>query len=131
MQGLQSDAGDVTAPSDSGWHADPLAAEAGVIARMTGSGPDLVLVHGSVGDYRQWVPIAHQLRGQYRIASVSRRFHWPRTSAPAGAAYTYEIHRDDLLRYLRTRERPVHLIGHSYGAGVVLLAALAEPALLQ
>jgi pimeloyl-ACP methyl ester carboxylesterase len=90
-----------------------------------------VLVHGSVGDYRQWDPIAGQLRGEYRLTAVSRRFHWPQASAPTAGAYTYEAHRDDLIRYLRMRAAPVHLVGHSYGAGVVLLAALAEPALLR
>jgi pimeloyl-ACP methyl ester carboxylesterase len=44
-----------------------------------------------------------------------------------GDPYTYESNRDDLLAFLRAAGKPVHLVGHSYGAGVVLLAALREP----
>ena len=50
---------------------------------------------------------------------------------PIGTAYTYEGHRDDLLAFLRGFDSPMHLVGHSYGAGVALLAALAEPALAR
>ena len=158
MHGSPSSRQQVPGPSEAWWETDPLAAGAGLTARTAGSGPDVVLVHGSVGDYRQWDPIACQLRGDYRLTALSRRFHWPHAlaaaprgprndaalpggaggdrplpgpSAPPAGAYTYEAHRDDLVRYLRLRDAPVHLVGHSYGAGIVLLAALAEPALLH
>jgi non-heme chloroperoxidase len=131
MAGIESKRPDVDRPSEFSWRADPCTPQPGLTAWTTGSGPDVVLVHGSVGDYRQWEPIARQLRGEYRLIAVSRRFHWPHASPPDSAGYSYEAHCDDLLRYLRTRERPVHLIGHSYGAGIVLLAAIAEPALMR
>ena len=131
MHGSPSSRQRIPGPSEAWWEADPLAADAGLTGRIAGSGPDVVLVHGSVGDYRQWDPIACQLRGDYRLTALSRRFHWPQASAPPAGGYTYETHRDDLVRYLRLRDAPVHLVGHSYGAGIVLLAALAEPALLH
>lgn len=99
--------------------------------RVAGAGPEVVLVHGSLGDYRQWTPAAAGLAARYRLVALSRRYHWPHATAPADAAYTYEAHRDDLLALLRARGGAVHLVGHSYGAGIVLLAALAEPALLR
>jgi pimeloyl-ACP methyl ester carboxylesterase len=99
--------------------------------RVAGSGPDVVLVHGSLGDYRQWTPFAGAMRARYRLTSLSRRFHWPHAAEPATGAYTYERQRDDLLDFLRAYQRPVHLVGHSYGAGIVLLVALAEPGLLS
>lgn len=97
----------------------------------TGLGPEVVLVHGSLGDYRQWTPVAAILRDRFRVVAVSRRYHWPRTETPAEAAYTYLAQRDDLLQILRQRKEPVHLVGHSYGAGIVLLAALADPSPLR
>jgi pimeloyl-ACP methyl ester carboxylesterase len=97
-----------------------------MVATVTGSGPDVVLVHGSLGDYRQWQSIAEVLRTRYRVIAVSRRFHWPHAPAP-DAHYSYEAQTDDLLGYLRALGRPVSLVGHSYGAGVALLAALGDP----
>jgi pimeloyl-ACP methyl ester carboxylesterase len=106
---------------------DPLAREAGLTAAVTGSGPDVVLVHGSLGDYRQWQCIADALHTGYRVIALSRRFHWPNPTPAPHAEYSYASHCDDLLRYLHALGRPVHLVGHSWGAGVGLLAALREP----
>src|SRR5688572_31913597 len=58
---------------------------------------------------------------------VSRRHHWPGPMPAAGERYTYELHRDDVLALLERLPGPAHLVGHSYGAGVVLLAALQAP----
>jgi pimeloyl-ACP methyl ester carboxylesterase len=110
---------------------DPLAPAAGLTATIAGSGPDVVLVHGSVGDYRQWDAIATRLAARRTVLSLSRRYHWPNAMPPRGVRYTYEEHRDDLLKYLRERARPAHLVGHSYGAGVVLLAALSDPSSIR
>ena len=101
--------------------------DSGVTAVVGGHGPDIVLVHGALGDWRQWTDIASQLQPRYRTIAVSRRSHWPHVSASAAVPYTYETHRDDLLGYLRLLPGAVHLVGHSWGAGVVLLAALARP----
>jgi pimeloyl-ACP methyl ester carboxylesterase len=114
-------------------------ADAALTVRVAGEGPEVVFVHGSLGDYRQWEPIAGALQARYRTVALSRRFHWPHPmergragdSAARREAYTYHRHRDDLLGYLRGGARPVHLVGHSYGAGVVLLAAMADPALVR
>jgi pimeloyl-ACP methyl ester carboxylesterase len=92
-----------------------------------GSGPDVVLVHGALGDQRQWEPIAAALSTDFRTHAVSRRHHWPGPMPAAGERYTYELHRDDVLALMDTLPGPVHLVGHSYGAGVVLLAALQAP----
>jgi pimeloyl-ACP methyl ester carboxylesterase len=92
-----------------------------------GTGPDVVLVHGALGDQRQWDPIATALATTFRTHSVSRRHHWPGPMPEAGERYTYELHRDDVLVLLERLPGAVHLVGHSYGAGVVLLAALQAP----
>jgi pimeloyl-ACP methyl ester carboxylesterase len=106
---------------------DPAAAACGLTAIVTGAGPRVVLVHGALGDYRQWAPIAGRLQARYRVVDISRRYHWPNAAPSPDAPYSYESHRDDLLTYLRASGGPVHLVGHSYGAGIVLLAALREP----
>ena len=110
---------------------DPLARDFGLTAAMTGSGPAVVLVHGSLGDYRQWAPIADVLRSRHRVIALSRRFHWPNAAPSPDADYSYTTHRDDLLQYVQALARPVCLVGHSYGAGVALLAALRDPSLVR
>jgi pimeloyl-ACP methyl ester carboxylesterase len=110
---------------------DPGAAAFGLTALESGDGPRLVFVHGSLGDSRQWTAIGDRLRTRYRVVAISRRYHWPNAPPAPGAPYTYEGHRDDLLGYLRATGGPAHLVGHSYGAGIVLLAALREPDLVS
>ena len=92
-----------------------------------GSGPDVVLVHGALGDQRQWGPIAAALAPRFRTHAISRRYHWPGPMPAATERYTYELHRDDVLALVETLPAPVHLVGHSYGAGVALLTALRAP----
>ena len=96
----------------------------------SGSGPEVVLVHGALGDCRQWQAIASALAPRFRVHAVSRRHHWPGPMPARDAPYSYEGHRDDLIAFLSTLDQPVHLVGHSYGAGVVLMAALHAPARL-
>ena len=102
-----------------------------IAAFTRGEGPDVVLVHGALGDYRQWRPIGDALQSSFRVTEVSRRYHWPNPMPAPDASYTYEGHRDDLLEFLAPFDRTVHLVGHSYGAGIALLTALAAPAKLR
>src|SRR5579859_2002404 len=41
--------------------------ESGMTAIAQGHGPEVVLVHGSLGDYRQWTPICDRLKKSYRV----------------------------------------------------------------
>jgi pimeloyl-ACP methyl ester carboxylesterase len=106
-------------------------ATSGMTAFATGQGHTIVLVHGALGDYRQWDPMAERLRPHFRVVAISRRFHWPNDPPAQTASYTVEGQRDDLLALMQSLAEPVHLVGHSYGAVVVLAAALAEPVRLR
>ena len=112
-------------------HQDPAAAAFGLTAMERGDGPPVVLVHGALGDYRQWAPIGDRLATDYRVVALSRRYHWPNPAPESDAPYTYERQCDDLLAWLQAGGRSVHLAGHSYGAGIVLLAALREPRIVR
>jgi pimeloyl-ACP methyl ester carboxylesterase len=43
-----------------------------------GSGPPVLLVHGSIADYREWSRQIAPLSQHYRVIVYSRRYHWPR-----------------------------------------------------
>ncbi|HEY7922119.1 MAG TPA: alpha/beta fold hydrolase [Vicinamibacteria bacterium] len=103
----------------------------GLALLARGSGPDVVLVHGALGDYRQWEPIGSTLSRDYHVVAVSRRFHWPNACPGGGVDYTFEAQSADLDALLQSLGRPAHLVGHSYGAGVALLTALNHPELLR
>ena len=110
---------------------NPIAAPPGLAAAVRGRGPDVVLVHGALGDYRQWEDIAATLSRAYRVVAVSRRHHWPNPMPPPGAPYAFETHAADVIALLESIGGPAHLVGHSYGAGVTLLAALERPELVR
>src|SRR4029078_11693741 len=88
----------------------PAASE--MTAHATGRGPALILVHGALGDYRQWDSIASRLQPHFRVVAVSRRFHWPNNPPAATVDYSVESHRDDLFALLHSIAGPVHLVGH-------------------
>ena len=109
----------------------PPPAPAGLALTARGRGLDVVLVHGALGDYRQWEPIGSTLSRDYRVIAVSRRFHWPNSCPAGGVDYTFEAQSADLDALLQSLGRPAHLVGHSYGAGVSLLTALNHPELVR
>lgn len=93
--------------------------------RERGAGEPLVLVHGSASDMRTW---AHQLRSlskSFRTIAYSRRHAWPNEPIPESAPDPMGPHVDDLVALLRHLDAaPAHLVGHSWGGFVCLLAAI-------
>ena len=77
--------------------------ESGLALSVRGRGPDVVLVHGSLGDYRQWSAIGEQLEPNYRVIAVSRRYHWPNPPPHSDINYTYDAHSADLQLLLHAR----------------------------
>ena len=93
-----------------------------------GSGEPVVFVHGAVTDLRIWLGQVELLSEKYRAISYSRRTHWPGLANGSDVPYTRKLHSDDLLELLRGLDfEKAHLVGHSFGASVALLAALEQP----
>ena len=90
-----------------------------------GSGPPLVLVHGSFSDHdSNWTLVRPFLEAHFRVHAVARR---GRGDTAATRGHALEDEAEDVAAVLRAIEAPVHLLGHSYGAHCALLAALLEP----
>jgi len=97
-----------------------------------GDGDPVVLVHGSSSDYRTWGAQLDDLAADFRTFAYSRRYHWPNEGIPEHADYSMPEHVDDLMVLLRALGiGRAHLVGHSYGAFVALLAALEDPGLVR
>ena len=97
-----------------------------------GSGPLVILIHGSVSDYREWEKQLGPLAQHYRVVAYSRRFHWPNARPGKDADASVERQVDDLAALVKTLgSTPAHIIGHSFGGAVALNFALRYPALVR
>lgn len=95
---------------------------------QTGQGHPLVLVHGSVSDYRTWEGQFKAFGKRYATISYSRRFHRPNIPIGPEEDYSFNQHVSDLEAFLdEITSEPVHLVGHSYGAFVCLMLACKNP----
>jgi pimeloyl-ACP methyl ester carboxylesterase len=96
-----------------------------------GAGPTIVLVHGSLNDYRYWTRQLEILSSRFRVVSVSLRHYYPERWNGVGN-FGLEQHAADvavLIEKLNTA--PVYLVGWSRGGQVVVRTALARPELVR
>jgi pimeloyl-ACP methyl ester carboxylesterase len=84
-----------------------------------GAGEPVVLVHGTTGSRADWAFVAPQLAAQFRVITYDRR---GRGESGDGPDYSLEAEADDLLAVLAWVGAPVHLVGHSFGARLAMLA---------
>jgi Predicted hydrolases or acyltransferases (alpha/beta hydrolase superfamily) len=96
--------------------------------QQLGDGPDLVLVHGLAASRAFWFGgYALPLSRHFRVTIYDLRGHGY-SSTPA-EGYGAADQARDLLRLLDALDIPrATLVGHSYGGGIVLEAAIAAPA---
>lgn len=97
-----------------------------------GRGDALVLVHGSVSDLRTWSGQIDRFAREYRTIAYSRRYHWPNEPIATGADYAMDEQAADLSAFIRAADAgPAHVVAHSYGAYLALLAAMRSPASIR
>jgi pimeloyl-ACP methyl ester carboxylesterase len=95
-----------------------------------GSGEPLVLLHPGGADARAFEVIVPGLAGHFRVFRPDRRGHG-RTPDVDGPL-TYELMARDMIAFLeQVVGGPAYLVGHSDGAPVALLTALARPDLVR
>jgi pimeloyl-ACP methyl ester carboxylesterase len=94
-----------------------------------GQGDPVVLVHGTLGDYRSWTEQIDTFARNHRVIAYSRRYAYPNKQVINDSAdYTVTPHAKDLSELIKALNlAPVHLIGHSYGAFTALLTAMEHP----
>ena len=94
---------------------------------QSGSGPDLVMVHGLGGNLAGWhLSLVPDLQQDYRVTTYDLRGHG-RSDVPETGYSTKEM-AEDLRRILDVCgiDR-CHLVGHSWGVDIALHFALVQP----
>jgi pimeloyl-ACP methyl ester carboxylesterase len=92
-----------------------------VHVETVGNGPRLVLVHGSIGNARTTWSEQAELADRFTLVYVTRTGYPP---GPALDRIDFEDQADDVAAILQPGD---HLVGHSYGGVVSLLAAARRP----
>lgn len=94
-----------------------------------GSGPALVLVHGSFSNHdTNWEAVMPFFERRFTVYSMARRGRGA-TSATEGHSVEDEV--ADAVTVIGEAGPPVFLLGHSYGAHIALAAARAVPHLVR
>lgn len=86
-----------------------------------GSGPPLVLVHGTTADHTRWDPIRSAFEKHLTVYAIDRRGRGESGDAPE---YALGQEFEDVATVVDSIDESVVLLGHSYGALCSLEAAL-------
>jgi non-heme chloroperoxidase len=97
--------------------------------RSQQEGDLLLLVHGSLGDYRDWSnQISFFQDAGFRVVTFSRRNHYPNKWKDYPQNYSLLTERDDIVSLLKTiGGQPADIVGHSYGGFATVLVAIDFP----
>lgn len=91
----------------------------------SGSGPPLILVHGSFSDHNtNWKFVKPRFEEQFTVYAIARR---GRGKTDATEGHSLDDESLDVVTLIQAIDEPVFLLGHSYGAQVALAAANKVP----
>ena len=87
----------------------------------SGTGPPLVLVHGSAADHTRWRPVLEKMEKYFTVYAMDRR---GRGQSGDTEPYAIEHEYEDVAAVVDSISGPVNLLGHSFGALCALEASL-------
>jgi len=97
-----------------------------------GQGPPLLLVHGSLDDFRIWGPALGPLSQRHRVIAPSLRHFFPAHWDGIGAGFTIAQHVADVIGFIEALSLgPIDLLGHSRGGHIAFRVAQQRPDLLR
>ncbi len=92
-----------------------------------GSGAPVVAVHSSGMSSRQWKKLEAALPAGLRLVAPDLFGYGESSAWPADERFHFVIDQLGIERVIEAQGEPVHLVGHSYGGFLALLAALHHP----
>jgi pimeloyl-ACP methyl ester carboxylesterase len=102
------------------------------VGRGTDNSPPLVLVHGTLGDFRTWNAVLGPLSKKHRVVTLSLRRFFPEHWDGVGNDYLMAQHVADVVGFIeKLNAGPVDLLGHSRGGHIGFRVAQARPDLLR
>ena len=97
-----------------------------------GSGAPVVLVHGSLSDYRTWSLQVPELAKTNRVFAVSLRHYYPEKWDGKGDDFSVTQHAHDVAAFIRALQLgKAHVVGHSRGGAVALNVARHHPDVIR
>jgi len=94
----------------------------------SGSGIPVVLIHGGLGDYREWNSQIGRISNHYRVIAYSRRYNYPNNNAVILPDHSAIVEARDLAALLDALKlERVHIVGYSYGPLTALFFATEHP----
>ncbi|GLU47924.1 alpha/beta fold hydrolase [Nocardiopsis ansamitocini] len=95
-----------------------------------GAGEPLVMLHGGLGDSRDFDGVVGEFATRYRVFRPDRRGHGRTPDVEGPMSYALMAH--DTIAFLESVVNgPAHLVGYSDGATVALQVALLRPDLVR
>lgn len=97
-----------------------------------GQGEPLLLIHGSLSDYRTWSRLFNEFSESNRTIATSLRHYYPEKWDGRGDDLGIVQDAEDITAFIRKLELgKVNLIGHSRGGAVAMLVASKHPELVK
>jgi esterase len=97
-----------------------------------GQGPQLVCVHGTLGDFRTWNAVLGPLSKKHHVITLSLRRFFPEQWDGIGNDYLMAQHVADVIGFIEKLEGgPIDLMGHSRGGHIGFRVAQTRPDLLR
>jgi pimeloyl-ACP methyl ester carboxylesterase len=97
-----------------------------------GSGIPVVLIHGGLGDYREWNSQIERISNHYQVIAYSRRYNYPNDNGVILPDHSAIVEARDLAALLDALKlERVHIVGYSYGALTALFLATEHPELVR
>jgi len=104
---------------------------AALFAVEEGDGDPIVLVHGTVADYRTWLLQIREFSRRHRVIAYSRRYHFPNVVSEDRPQYSASGHAQDLAELIRHRAGgKAHVVTSSFGGCIALALAVEHPHLV-
>jgi pimeloyl-ACP methyl ester carboxylesterase len=99
-----------------------------IVYQRSGTGPTLILIHGSAADHNRWAPVLPYLEPHFTVISMDRR---GRGQSGDTEPYSVEQEFEDVGAIIEMTGNDTTLLGHSYGGLCATGAALQSPNLKQ